>query len=469
MSCALAESLWVGNGRERPAVYNECMLFIVMALLLWTSPAAAQKRPVRKPAPPAAKPAAQTAWPIESISITGNREYSREQILEAAGLRIGQVVAPKDVEAAQKRLLAAGVFDEVAVKFGPGAGGQGYAVTFELTEAGPLFPVRFEDLPASREELTKLLRQSDPFFGPKIPATESIVSRYARVIEDYIAGKEKVVGKLAADDAGQVAVVFRSATPLPAISRVRFAGNEVLPASALENAINAVAVGLPYSEKRFRQLLDANVRPLYEARGRVRVSFPEIQPEKDKDVSGIVLSVKITEGPSYSLGEFSVDGTGVPSAELFKAANLKKGDLFNIEQIQAAVGRIEKRVRRDGFMAVKSSMERKVNDEAKTVDLTVHLTEGPRYFFGRLSVQGLDLISEPAIRKMWGIKPGDPFNAEYPDYFLNRVREDGVLDNLGETKAIINTDEAQKTVDVTLIFGGEAKPAPKRSSPFGSR
>lgn len=444
------------------------MLFLVLALLLAPPSTAAQKRPARKPAQ-APKPAAQTAWPIESISIAGNREYSREQILGAAGLRVGQTVTPKDVEGAQQRLLAAGVFDEVGVRFGPGAGGQGYAVTFELTEAGPLFPVRFEDLPASREELTRVLTQSDPFFGPKIPATESIVNRYAKIIEDHLGGKEKVVGKLAPDDTGQVSVVFRSATPLPAVARVRFTGNEVLPASALENAINAVAIGLPYAEKRFRQLLDANVRPLYEARGRVRVSFPEIQSEKDKEVSGVVLSVKVSEGPSYALGEFSVEGTGAPSAELFKAANLKKGDLFNIEQIQAAVGRIEKRVRRDGFMAVRSSVERKVNDEAKTVDLVVHITEGPRYVFGRLNIQGLDLISEPAIRKIWAIKPGDPFNADYPDYFLNRVKEDGILDNLGDTKAVLKTDEANKTVDVTLVFTGEAKPpAPRGPGRFGS-
>ncbi len=158
------------NGRARPGVYNECMLFLLMALLLSPPASAVQKRPARAP-----KPAVQTAWPVESITVTGNREYSREQILAAAGIKVGQVVGAKDVEAAQKRLLAAGVFDEVGVRFGPAAGGKGYAVSFELVEAGPLFPVRFEDLPASREELMKVLKQSDPFFGPKIPATEAFV------------------------------------------------------------------------------------------------------------------------------------------------------------------------------------------------------------------------------------------------------------------------------------------------------
>ncbi|HPQ15946.1 MAG TPA: POTRA domain-containing protein, partial [Bryobacteraceae bacterium] len=259
------------------------MLLLAAALLL------AMPAPAQKPAARETRPATEMAWPIESITITGNREYSREQILAAAGIRQGQMVRPPDLEAAQKRLLDTGVFEEVAVRFEPAASGKGYAVSFEVSEAGPFFPVRFEDLPASEEELVKVLKQSDPFFGPRIPATEAIVNRYARVIENHLAGKDKVVGRLAPDEAGQLAVVFRSARPLPAVSRVRFTGNEVLPSSALENAINAVAIGLPYTEKQFRKLLDANVRPLYEARGRVRVSFPEIQQENDPAVKGVVL------------------------------------------------------------------------------------------------------------------------------------------------------------------------------------
>jgi outer membrane protein assembly factor BamA len=277
------------------------------------------------------------------------------------------------------------------------------------------------------------------------------------VIEDSLAGKVKVVGKLVPDDAGQMAIVFRPPGALPGIARVTFTGNAVLPASTLENAINAVAVGTPYREARFRQLLETNIRPLYEARGRVRVLFPEIRAEKDRDVNGMALTVKVEEGASYSLGEVAVDGSRLPAAELLKTANLKPGDLFNLEQIQAAVARIEKRVRRDGYMRVKTRMDRRVNDPAKTVGLVIHVEDGPRYLLAKLNIEGLDLISEPAIRQLWAIKEGQPFNADYPDYFLSRVREDGVLDDLGETKAVVKTDDAAKTVVVTLTFRGEAK------------
>ena len=56
---------------------------------------------------------------------------------------------------------------------------------------------------------------------------------------------------------------------------------------------------------------------------------------------------------------------------------------------------------------------------------------------GRLTIQGLDVETEPHIKKLWALKRGQPFNAEYPDYFLARLVEDQIMDNLGRTKSAI--------------------------------
>ena len=60
---------------------------------------------------------------------------------------------------------------------------------------------------------------------------------------------------------------------------------------------------------------------------------------------------------------------------------------------------------------------------------------GPLYTLGKLDMVGLDIVSEPEIRKMWGIAPGRPFNPEYPDHFLARVKESGVFDDLKSTRS----------------------------------
>ena len=78
-------------------------------------------------------------------------------------------------------------------------------------------------------------------------------------------------------------------------------------------------------------------------------------------------------------------------------------------------------------------MDRKIDDKSLTVDVVLKFDKGPQYKFGKLTIQGLDLEGEPAVRKMWGVAEGRPFNALYPNYFLDRVREDGIFDGLGET------------------------------------
>jgi len=438
-------------------------LFILLVIL--PPSCVAQTRPTRKGTPSKAAAAPAAAWPVESIAIEGNREYTRDQILTAAQLKVGQMAAPKDFDAARMRLDAAGVFDKMALRFGPATGGKGYAVTIQVREAGPFFPVRFEGLSVPAEELTKAVQKTDPFFGARIAATQESMARYARVVEGYLAAQshqEKVVGRMLPNDAGLMEVVFGPVVALPAVSRIRFINNQVLAASFLENTMSAVAVGAPYQEARFQHLLDLNIRPLYEARGRVRVTFPEVKVEQDKSVKGVVVTVKVLEGPIYTLGDVSVEGSALPSAQLLKLADLRRGGEFNIQQVQAGAAKMERRAKREGFMKVKTRIDRQIDDKAKVVGVTIHVEDGPRYVFAKLDIQGLDTLSEPAIRKMWTIKAGQPFNAEYPDYFLSQVRDEGMLDNLGETKAVVKPDDDARTVDVTLIFRGEAKPAPKK-------
>jgi len=433
------------------------MAWLLIVVLVLCFPCEAQK--------PAAQPksaAVPAAFPVESIVVQGNANYSREQILGIVGLKVGQAAVPKDFEAARDRLGATGAFESIEMRYRPGAGGKGYAVSFQVVEAGPFFPVRFEDLGAPAEQLQAVLKRTDPLFGSKIPATQAVLDRYAKALEGFL-GKGKVIAKLSSEEGGQLAVVFQPATPPLAVALVRFTNNQVIPAVTLQNKISGVAVGMPYKEARFRQWLDTSVRPLYEARGRIRVSFPEIRTGQAKDVNGVVVTVKVEEGDSYNVGEVHVESSGIPAEELKKAGDVQPGDLADFDKIQAGVARMEQRHRREGYMQVASKVDRKIDDQRKTVDLTIHIDPGPQYLFGKLTLEGLDLFAEAAVRKSWALQEGKRFNAEYPDHFLERIREDGVFENLGKTRAVLETHDETRTVDVKLVFGAAPPAPPERS------
>jgi outer membrane protein insertion porin family len=414
--------------------------------------------------------AAPQKWPIESLTVEGLKNYSQAQALAVAGLKIGQLAGTQEFEAARDRLLATGVFETAGYRFAPAVGSNGYAASFQVVEVEPVYPVRIEGLNAPESEIQAWLRKKDAFFGPRIPATEAILKRDASAIEEYLASKglkERIEGRVVADSPELFAIVFRPASGAPKVAEVRFRGNTVVPSEVLLNSFAGVAYGTVYSDTGFRQMLDASIRPIYDARGRIRVAFPKLDTEKAKGVEGLVVTVTVNEGESYDLGEVRVEGESpVPAKELLKIGGFKSGDLANFDNVTAGLERMKKRLRREGYMRASLQAERHIDDKKKVVDLELRPELGPQFLFGTLTIEGLDINGEAAVKKMWGIKEGKPFDADYPDYFLAQIREQGLFDDLGNTKSAAKVDEQGHLVDVTLSFQaskGSDGAAPTRS------
>lgn len=400
-------------------------------------------------------------YPLTNLTVRGNKRLTPAEIAGASGLKIGQTVNKDIFDAARARLLASGAFESVGYEFKPDAAKTGYDATFDVAEVALLYPYRFEDLPAPEATLRAALVQQSALLHDLIPATREVLDRYQYVLSKLLEGHVTVEGKLNYDLPGEPVILFRPAGDRPHISEVHFTGNESLPAAQLLNTFSDVAVGTQFTEPAVRRLLDASIRPLYEARGKVRVAFPKIvtEPSKHPDVVGVSLTITVEEGPPYKLGAVRFTGAAARQAkELEDLVKWRKDETINFDEIKTGLNRIVKRYRTTGYVHAAARADRTIDDKEHTVDLAVNVDAGPEYKYGTLEIRGLDVISEPAIRKMWGAKEGKSFDAEYPDSFLKDVRDQGLFDNLGDTTAQTKVNEDRKTVDVTLIFLG-SKPA----------
>src|SRR5260370_6462881 len=430
-------------------------LLTCFAAVLAAGAAFSQTRRPRKPSapPPAAATAERTSWPLETLTVTGNQNYTASQILAVAGLRIGQTAGKPEFDAAQERLEATGVFDGVGYRFTPAKDNQGFDGTIEVVEMGQMYPLRFEDLPAADEELRAWLKQKDPLFALKIPATKRELDRYAQWISEFLLKRnyrEPVTGKVTAEGSPDLTIVFRPSKPRPSVARVKFTDTGELPAETLQTAMYGVAIGVVYAQPQFRVLLDTTIRPLYEALGMIRVAFPKIETEPAKDVDGVEVTVQVAPGPVYKLGK--VGFSGVDTSSLPKLSNLEAGKPVNFDDAKAAQERIAESLHRGGYLQAASQVKRDMHDAEKTVAPLLQILARPQFKFGKLNIAGLDIESEPVIRKLWGLQPGKPFNADYPSHFLDRVKEQGIFDNLKSTRAETKVGQNALTVDVTLYF-----------------
>jgi outer membrane protein assembly factor BamA len=402
------------------------------------------------------------AFPLDSIQVEGLKRLKPQQVIAASGLKIGQAVDKPDFDAAQARLVASGSIASAGYSYSPSASGKGYRLTFEITEVDQVFPLQFEDINKPEPELLKVLAASDPLFTNPAPGTEPVIKRYQSALTAYLKADPPIVGRVWIERPGEEVILFRPNTPRPTVAAVTFSGNQAFTTADLQNRMAAVAIGTLFTEARFRELLANQIKPLYETKGLLRVAFPKVTATPGAE--GLNISVEVDEGAEFKLDEVKI--MGAPgAAELLKAAAFKQGDVFRLNEVVDGLERLRAAMRSIGYMKVATNATREYHDKQRTVDMIVAVTPGPRYKMGTLEIKGLDITTEPVIRKMWGLKEDSYFRDGYPDKFLQSVREQGIFDNLGDTKTRLVHDEPAERINVVLEFAGK-KPEPKKKREF---
>jgi outer membrane protein assembly factor BamA len=393
-------------------------------------------------------------YSVHAVRVIGSKLYDEKQLAKACGIVAGKALTEKQLESeleqAQKRLLETGAVSNVSYRYGPSAQG-GFDVTFEVVDHEQRIRYRFEALEIDEPKARAFLREKEPLFGDLIPASERVTERFRRHVAEFL--KADVKARVETDRDGNLGAIFLPAAGLPAVAEVSFTGNQVLTTTVLQNAIHGVAVGTIWREDRFRELLQSSLVPLYESRGRLRVKFPKVEAKRlpTTDVLGVAVAVTVDEGDSFTIG--AVQAAGTPDNDgLAKAAALKSGNVANYDEVREGQRRLHAALRRAGFMKVNSKIEPEIQDKTKEVNILYRVDMGPRFAFDRMETRGLDLHGEHEIRRLWTMAKGDPFNADYPGYFLNRLREDGIFDGLENARAEIDANEKDRTVRVTLIF-----------------
>jgi outer membrane protein assembly factor BamA len=171
-----------------------------------------------------------------------------------------------------------------------------------------------------------------------------------------------------------------------------------------------------------------------------------------KDVEGLTVTMEVTPGPVYKLSRVSFIGADYSRSEWNSLSKLKTNQTVNFDEAKAAQDRIRASMRRQGHLDASSKVARDIDDTEHTVAIEFQIEPGPLYTVGKVDMVGLDIVTEPEIRKMWGMATGRPFNVEYPDHFLARVKDSGVFDDLKSTRAETKINAGNHTVDVTLYF-----------------
>ena len=435
-----------------------CSTVVISSLLLLV---ASPPLPAQTDAGAGGKKAIPPPGTLHTVTIKGNRLYDSAEIVKQTGLKPGQHVTAAIIEEARHKLQATELFNNVSDEYRfSGSVPPAYDLTFNVVENEQLFPMRFDRLGVSADEIKSYLKSHVDLYSDRIPGTEAVLKRYTGAVQDFVRQKDpatKVKSLVSNDDPKELAVVFTTTSPAPTISQVLVTGNQAVDTGTILRAVNAVAVGVPLSDTRLKLILDGAIQPLYAAKGYAAVTFPKVETEPSKTNAGVIVKVEIKDGPLFKFGALRFRGNGLDEDEIRSNISFKQGQTYDGDKVTNFRIDLLHRLRRKGFLDASVTAEPEPDDEKRTVNVTYNVAPGAVYNFDKLDIHGLDATTEPAIAKLWGEKPGKPFNPDYPDFFLKRVQEQGYFENLANTNSDYTADASTHKVTVVLDFkGGES-------------
>jgi outer membrane protein assembly factor BamA len=392
-----------------------------------------------------------------SVHVKGLNHYREDQIISAAGLRLGQLATEDDFKKAIAKLGDTGLFTDVAYSYHYSSAG--CDLELQLAENDKLAPILFDNFVwFSDDELIGLLRSRVPLFEGTLPLGGNFADRVAEALnsilrERKIAGQVEYVRE--ADIGGPInGYIYKVNLHSVLIRNSAFPGAAQSEVPALKAAASGLA-GKEYLRSTMRPQIKSNLIPVYLARGYLRAAFADPQAKVVQDGAQTVVDVSfpVTPGTQYRLTDLLIGGNRVLTADNLRSqVHLKLGEPADAVQLDHDIEGIQKLYGTKGYLAAQIHAQPAMNDAQATVGYRLSLSEGDLYRMGELQIDGLPEDAAKRMATQWQMKNGDPFDDSYMKRFFGSLYRDVILSRSYSLVPKQTVNHQAKTVAISLHF-----------------
>ena len=362
---------------------------------------------------------AQDGGLVGSVKIQGNKRVDDSTILYYIKTRKGEPLSRNQIRKDIEQIYNLGQFKDIRVETQGGL--DGLEVVFIVEEIPSIGDVvlRGNDKLSDDEIREKLaLKRGTTFQEYMIQeAKEAIKLLYHE--KGFFFVETSIDTKKSADNLTNINIRIREGEKVR-IKNIRFVGNKSLVADDLKEQMETKA------ETWFSFLDDSGIykkdilkldmfrlEGFYHDNGyiRVRVLEPKIGiNKKDKEINIIV---PIEEGPQYRVRKISAqpDET-LTEEEILKAIKIKVKDVYNVSGVRADILNITELYSQRGYAYADVNPVTKINDDSRTVDLSVAIDKGRKVYVGEISLLGNTRTLDNVIRREFRLKEGEVFDSE---------------------------------------------------------
>ncbi|MDX6693295.1 MAG: outer membrane protein insertion porin family [Blastocatellia bacterium] len=425
---------------------------------------------------------------VESVDIQGNRRLRDEDILYWVQTRAGDPYNPDQVQRDLLAILALGFFDktETSVLTEEGARG-GVNVIFQVKELPIIRDIQFEGLKSVPEsDVLKAFREQRIGVSKESIFDPVKIRNATRVIREQLAsrGRPNATVEVRNDEvsATSTAITFVvNEGERVRVVEIQFTGNDVFSDGKLRSQMKYVREAGLITRFRGQDILDREKlevdlrrvtfymrskgylqartgEPVVEGLGRRTTGFFIPLPFLSSTDEALRVTIPVSEGKVYRIGELKVEGNSIFSEQQIQAIiGLKPGDVANGERIGKALQEdLRKYYGSQGFIQYEYEVnptfkDSPTNPKEGIADFNFIIIEGKQFTLRRLEFLGNTFTRDKVLRREVLLNEGDIYNQRAFDVSVLRLNQLGFFEPIdAEKDADFRTNEEEALVDINL-------------------
>lgn len=342
---------------------------------------------------------------VEDIQVKGLQRVALGAALTHIPFNIGDELNEFRISQSIKSLYKSGHFNDIAVYR------DGNRLIYTVRERQTISEISYEgNKDLKDEQLTESLDSSNIRVGETLDRT--VISGIELGLEDFYHS----VGKYNANVKAEITRLPRNRVSLKfvfnegdaaAIEQINLVGNEVFSdeevLSKIELTYDSPWWDFLAQDRYQKQTLQGDIETIesyYLDRGYLRFKVDSTQVSMTPSKEGVYISLNVSEGEQYTVREVDFIGNMAGFEETIKAINpIRNDELYNGALVTYTEELISKFLGRFGYAYPKVTTIPDINDEDKTVKLSISVDPGKRIYVNRLNFNGNHVTADRVLRR----------------------------------------------------------------------
>lgn len=128
----------------------------------------------------------------------------------------------------------------------------------------------------------------------------------------------------------------------------------------------------------------------------VKVDEPKVERRDD----GLHVTIKVDEGPQFTIGEIGIGGDTIPDMERAREAlSLESGDVFRSSKLRADINALTEVYGDEGYAFVNVTPDTQIDPKARTVDIKYAVSKGPVVHIDKILISGNTKTRDKVVRR----------------------------------------------------------------------